>query len=418
MQTLHISHSLNKGGAAIATKRIIKGLNKTKKHDINVELISVEKTLDKDGSLSCFAKKFYLIIRILEGILRRLFSTATPIFHSFGFLPSPLVRHINKKQQDLIHLHWIGYNTLSIEDLSRLKAKKIIWTLHDCWPLEGSAHVPNMVGWYHKNPIREWIAQKISKFVRWRKLRQYRALSDRLIFTAPSNWMADYARSKLPDDIPVVKINHPVDTSIFFPIEQKKARKQLDLPLDKKIICFGADAGDKNSIKGGDMFPAIFDHLKTLTDSGQSPPLILTFGGKRNNKKPEKDDKYSNFDVIRMGRIDDMDRLRAIYNASNVFLCPSYVDAVPQTVMESLACGTPAIVFDTCGAAEFITEPYHGAVIESYDTHRFAESVYEQLYNANDADNQSIASAVTDCTPENIGDQYVRVYQQALEPTD
>ena len=40
---------------------------------------------------------------------------------------------INNFDTDIVNLHWIGNETLSISDISKINSK-IVWTLHDMWP--------------------------------------------------------------------------------------------------------------------------------------------------------------------------------------------------------------------------------------------------------------------------------------------
>ena len=40
---------------------------------------------------------------------------------------------------DLIHLHWIGNEMISIKEISHIN-KPIVWTMHDMWPFCGGEH--------------------------------------------------------------------------------------------------------------------------------------------------------------------------------------------------------------------------------------------------------------------------------------
>lgn len=54
-------------------------------------------------------------------------------------MPSGWAEKINKMDIDIVHLHWVGAETLSIEDIGRIN-KPVIWTLHDMWPFCGIEH--------------------------------------------------------------------------------------------------------------------------------------------------------------------------------------------------------------------------------------------------------------------------------------
>ncbi len=48
-------------------------------------------------------------------------------------------RALNKSSFDAINIHWIGHGLISLNQLARIK-KKVIWTIHDEWVLEGISH--------------------------------------------------------------------------------------------------------------------------------------------------------------------------------------------------------------------------------------------------------------------------------------
>ena len=51
----------------------------------------------------------------------------------------PAAAAINSFNADVVHLHWLGDNTLPIEQLARIHAP-IVWTLHDMWAFTGGCH--------------------------------------------------------------------------------------------------------------------------------------------------------------------------------------------------------------------------------------------------------------------------------------
>ena len=54
------------------------------------------------------------------------------------------VNWINQFDCDVVHLHWINNNMLSIRDIARIK-KPIVWTMHDRCPCCGVEHHPNVL---------------------------------------------------------------------------------------------------------------------------------------------------------------------------------------------------------------------------------------------------------------------------------
>jgi UDP-glucose:(heptosyl)LPS alpha-1,3-glucosyltransferase len=61
------------------------------------------------------------------------------------------------------------------------------------------------------------------------------------------------------------------------------------------------------------------------------------------------------------------DDVRPLYAAADCFILPSRYDPFPNTVLEALAMGLPAIVSSRCGAAEIVEPGANGWVCEPDD---------------------------------------------------
>ena len=53
-----------------------------------------------------------------------------------------LLKQIQSINPDLVHLHWINNEMISIEQIGKI-TKPIVWTLHDMWPYCGAEHYTN-----------------------------------------------------------------------------------------------------------------------------------------------------------------------------------------------------------------------------------------------------------------------------------
>ena len=136
MKILNISYSDLFGGAAKSAYRIHKLLNsipKTKSDMLVVKKLSNDRniyTLNSTYEQLMFKLKNYF------GILVSKFDdNKNP--KSYNFFNSPFLKYINDSNYDLINLHWINAETLSIEDIKKFK-KPFIITMHDMWWLCGS----------------------------------------------------------------------------------------------------------------------------------------------------------------------------------------------------------------------------------------------------------------------------------------
>jgi len=139
MKILHVNFSDSYGGAAIAVMRIHKLLLKNK-IDSNL-LVSDQMSNElKTFSINKTSEKLKNIIKgSISRNLRFFFKSKNKATHSINLLPSNLLSEINKFNADIVNLHWIGNETISISQIKKIKSK-IVWTLHDMWAFCGAEH--------------------------------------------------------------------------------------------------------------------------------------------------------------------------------------------------------------------------------------------------------------------------------------
>ena len=55
---------------------------------------------------------------------------------------------INDYDPDIVNLHWVAGNMLSVNDIRKIKAP-IVWTIHDHWPFSNGIPCTFIsFGWY------------------------------------------------------------------------------------------------------------------------------------------------------------------------------------------------------------------------------------------------------------------------------
>src|ERR1700744_690304 len=74
----------------------------------------------------------YLRVRIAYKSVQLLQRSKNTSGRSINFFPSTVLKRINFFDADIIHLHWIGNETIKLEDLSKV-SQPIVWTFHDNW---------------------------------------------------------------------------------------------------------------------------------------------------------------------------------------------------------------------------------------------------------------------------------------------
>jgi glycosyltransferase involved in cell wall biosynthesis len=100
-----------------------------------------------------------------------------------------------------------------------------------------------------------------------------------------------------------------------------------------------------------------FEYFIKLSNIIQSDEIIVLVG------LNDKQLKNLPRNIIGIKRTNNLEELVDIYNSADVFVNPTLEDNFPTTNLESLACGTPVITFDSGGSPETI-DNNTGIVVE------------------------------------------------------
>lgn len=260
---------------------------------------------------------------------------------------------------DIIHLHWINHAFLRPKDLEKLVAinKPIVWTFHDSNAFTGGCHVRYSCTHFEQQcgncPVLKNAnpTDASNKIWHW-KYQAYQKLKFDII--APSNWMMESVkRSSLLSSRQVNVIPNTLDVSVFKSYDKIEARIKLVLPLDKFIIMSGFMPSRNDLHKGT---PYLVEALNILMPKTSAEAMELVVFGNRDNKNTPEFAMPARF----LGTIHDDEKLALCYSAADVFVTASLDDNLPNTVMESLACGTPVVAFTTGGIPDMVIHLHNG----------------------------------------------------------
>lgn len=288
-----------------------------------------------------------------------------------GFNISEIVKQV---RPDVVHLHWIAGNSFKIGSLAGLRTP-VVWRLADMWPFCGMEHYePD--AYKFATPVNEkagMLASRrdASEWTRLRKLRVYQTLPQ-LQLAAPSRWMArETMRSALLGERPVDIIPTSCDTRRFYPVEQQACREALGLPRDSWVVLVGA-ASMRTRSKGLDLFiQASRQAFRAFPAQNHAKPRVLTFGADAFSET----ELEALVEVEHLGAVKDRRLMRIVYNAADVFVAPSRMENLANTVLESLACGTPVVAFDIGGMPDAIEHEKNGFLARPFDTEHLAEGI-------------------------------------------
>lgn len=413
MSVLHLSYSDIGGGAARAAYRLHRFLS-----DYGV-VSQMKVRCRKSGDATVHGQAGRLgragnALRPHVGsFVGRLQRSGDANWHSGNWLPSAWAGEINAADADVVNLHWVGDETLSIEDIGRIR-KPTVWTLHDMWPFCGTEHyAPDdwgarwRLGYGNDGRPAGAGGLDLDRMVWQRKKSSWR---QPVHIVAPSRWLGDCAReSALLRSWPITVIPNVLDVSVFKPADQDAARRLLGLPHGQRIILFGALGGGHDPRKGYDLLIEALDRL--VRDGGMQNVLCVVFG----QNEPEKGVQFP-FPICWMGAIHDDARLALLYSAADVAVVPSRQENLPQTATEAQACGTPVVAFNVTGLPDAVQHRVSGYLAEPYSARDMARGIQWVLEDQARREKLSVAArerALRLWAPEVVVPQYLSIYQSA-----
>lgn len=282
-----------------------------------------------------------------------------------------LLKFIKSYEPDIIHIHTIHGYYVNIEILFNfLKEykKPVIWTLHDCWSFTGHCAHFDLIGctkWKtqcYNCPIHREYPKSFTDNSRhiYKLKKQLFTGVENLTIVTPSQWLADLVKQSFLKDHTIRIINNGINLDVFKPIENDI---KIKYQCENKYLILGVAFGWGKK-KGLDIF---IELSKRLDENNYKIMLVGT------DEHIEKDLPDN---IISIHRTKNQNELAKIYSAADLFVNPTREDTYPTVNMESLACGTPVLTFNTGGSPEIIDETC-GMVVEKDDI----DSMYNEIIN-------------------------------------
>ena len=321
------------------------------------------------------------------------------------------------QQADVIHLHWVNQGFLSLKNLERICAsgKPVVMTLHDQWYFTGICHYSSDCDKYRtqceKCPMLKGPGIDLARRVYNRKRAIYEGRN--ITFVGCSRWMADLARkSSLTRGHTVTNVPNAIDTDVFKPMDKLEARRRHNLPMDKKLLLFGAQRiTDKR--KGFDFLVEACEHISMHHPTLPGQLEVVVLGGDAPSVK-----ELLPLPVHIVNYLSNEDDIAQLYNAVDLFVTPSLQDNLPNTIVEAMSCGTPCVGFDVGGIPEMINHKQDGYVADYCDSLDFAQGIAWCL----NPDRQPAlsaaarADALATYSQSVAATRYLSIYQSALTP--
>jgi glycosyltransferase involved in cell wall biosynthesis len=413
IKPLIVSHSDKGGGAARAAYRLQSALVR---HGVESRMRVASKLSDDwrvEGPVGKLSKSWGLLRAMLGQLPTRLQRTENSILHSPAAIPSNLAKDLNRSAADLINLHWVSRDMVSIEDIGRIN-KPMVWTLHDSWAFCGSEHYPH--GLDDDRYVKGYTPQ--SRDVRhsgadldaWVWRRKRKAWTQPFVVVTPSQWLADCAhRSALMHDWPITAIPNALPTDVYQPWPRSLARSMFGLPHHTPIILFGAMGGTSDPRKGWDLLQSALQRVAHALPKCQA----VVFGQSEPTHPPQL-----GMPIRYVGHLHDDPSLAMLYSASDVMIVPSRLENLPQAATEAQACGIPVVGFDCGGMPDVVAHRTSGYLARPYSIDDLAAGIVWVLESEARHKNLSQVArerATSLWAPNIVARKYEKAYCEAIE---
>jgi len=340
---------------------------------------------------------------------------ATRLFDAHGLASKGatkrFINQIERIQPDIIQIHnlhgyFMNYPIL-LDFLSKYGAP-VVWTVHDCWLYTGHCYHYDAIGCQKWMSACEHCPQKkaFPKSIlvdgskrNFRLKKQSFSKLKNFTLVCVSEWMRDELGKSFLKDVPCRVIHNGIDLGIFRPVDTEDVCKKYGIGTGKYILGI---ASIWTAQKGLADLVQVFDNLKDKTG------LIIV------GKVPDEQKSLLPKGAVVIPRTENAADLAAIYSRSSVTLNPTYQDNYPTVNMESVACGTPVVVYNTGGSAESIG-PGCGKVVPQGDIAAMTQAT-NAILDATDADfsESCINFAAQNFSKEARFADYLKLYNELL----
>ena len=364
------THDVN-GGAAVSSFRLFKGL---KKLDQNVEMLVMHKhsrasdissvnAMDVTLNQKVTKRLKYWKIKSVKGVIEE--SSNIEKF-SFEYSPYYWNKIADETDFDILNVHWVN-GFIDFEGIYNLaRGRKVVFTLHDMAHFTGGCHYSKGCSRYMDRcgncPIIDSTEEHDISRKNWIQKRKYIRKIDHIV-VAPSHWLAESARkSSLFQQSKVFVVPYGLDINHFNPGNSDFIRQRYPITENKFLLLTGA-LDNTLERKGTDL---LANALQLLPNKLKDRICLILFG----EGKIDIEGVLS----FSLGMLAGEDLVNA-YREADLFAIPSRQDNLPNTVLESLACGTPVIGFNIGGIPDMVEQGVNGLLAKPFNINSFAANI-------------------------------------------
>lgn len=343
-----------------STGRIVKELDEAmNSYGIDSCVVTTKTDIERPG--------LYIVGNKIDWKLHGLMSRITGKQAYYSILSTyKMIQYIKKENPDVVHLHNLHANYVNLPMLLKFLAKNdvaTVITLHDCWFYTGKCtHYTEHQCYRWKTGCHDcpklkydncsWFFDKTSKM--WEDKKSLFAKIPRLAVLGVSDWVTGEAKKSILQKAKIIeRIYNWIDLDTFYP-------RSVEKRGSNKFKILAISAGWKaDSSKWQDLLA-----LSALIKENMQ--IVVVGSGLENVTVPDN--------MIVQDYINGLDKLAEQYSTADVYVHLSREDTYGKVVAEAMACGTPAIVYDSTGLPELV-EDGCGYVVPVGDV----ETVYQKI---------------------------------------
>jgi glycosyltransferase involved in cell wall biosynthesis len=370
---LFLSFNDFSGGASIAAYNIFKSIpdDKYKKFFYCINKFTNDKKV-KEIKISYLKliKIFFFIL--LTKFVNLIYQNQFQIKKSLAIFKTKILQDLNIDSFDIVHVHWMFNDFLSLDEMLNGRNKKIIISMHDLWFCNGIHHYTiKKLNKFSKIIDKYFFKKKINKILKKKDV----------ILTTPSKWVKFVFLNKCKrynykeELFKIHVIKNPIKK---FKINNKvELRKKYFFPQVENI---GLIHYEKKNfyIKGYDILFAILDELNRK----KTKKYFIIFGNNSSNFPVSKFPNliFYNFNYV------NFYKLSILYQISDYLILTSRQESFSQLTSESITNNTPVITFEGSGQSELIRHKYNGYIAKNSNIKDFIQGIdffndHNKFYN-------------------------------------
>ncbi len=323
-----------------------------------------------------------------------------------------LLEYMDDYKPDIVHLGNLHGNYINLNMLLQYLAEKdiaTVVTLHDCWVMTGKCTHYTMekcykwqTGCSHCTQLKKdnisWFFDRTP--TTWKDKKNMFLSIPRLGVAGVSDWMTNEAKKSYFKEAKIVRrIYNWIDLDVFYPRDED-IKTTYHIPPNKFIIAVVGSGWKKDTPKT--------DDLLKLADKIESDCHIVWIGGGIN-------DIESPANITKIDYISDTNELAKIYSCSDVYVHLSREDTFGKVVAEAMACGTPAVVYDSTALPELIGKEC-GYVVACENVNQIKEKIDVIKKNGKSLYSQSCIDYVREnFEKDKLIEEYINLYNDLLK---